>query len=85
MPWSDRQFTAMMDSSSPYETKVGGATTDMEMWPGRRNVAPGSHEEIKRNLQSRHITMIAIAGMIVRMSQLGYIYTYISINCTLRR
>ncbi|OJJ56039.1 hypothetical protein ASPSYDRAFT_60165 [Aspergillus sydowii CBS 593.65] len=53
-----------MDSSSPYETKVGGATTDMEMWPGRGNVASGSHEEIKRNLQSRHITMIAIAGMI---------------------
>lgn len=68
MPWSDRQFTAMMDSSPGYEKTVGGATTtDMEMWPGQRNVAPAAPEEIKRNLQSRHITMIAIAGMIVRI------------------
>ncbi|KAL5338022.1 amino acid permease/ SLC12A domain-containing protein [Aspergillus crustosus] len=53
-------------SSLPYDEKYGrnftASATDLETGPGAPQL--GESEEIKRDLQSRHINMIAIAGMI---------------------
>jgi amino acid permease len=49
-----------MDSSG--EKNIESTSKDVEMYAGP-DVSEG--EEIKRDLKSRHINMIAIAGMIV--------------------
>ena len=53
-----------MISSKEVEKNAQSETNDMELGIAQET-SLGDVEEIKRDLQSRHINMIAIAGMIV--------------------
>lgn len=53
-------MAAKYDFPKDVESKAQGVEPD-----GSLNALEGNFEEVKRNLKSRHINMIAIAGMIV--------------------
>lgn len=60
-----------MEGKEKDETTIG-ATPEVDSGSGQSASIPGDGEGIRRDLESRHINMIAIAGMIVSLSSMAY-------------
>lgn len=61
-----------MEGKEKDETTIG-ATPEVDTGSGQSASIPGDGEGIRRDLESRHINMIAIAGMIVSLLSISHL------------